>query len=434
MKLLYPSRVFAVLGLLSLISAMSATDSLACTTAVISGKVTPDGRPLLWKNRDTRTSLHNEVALITKGKYQAVAVVSAGKRSSVWMGVNEVGFCIENSLSKDLSTKDDSSGPGNGTFMRMALERCKTVDDFRRLLEETNISGRSTVANFGVIDAHGGAALFETGPKTYKLFDANDPVTAPNGYIVRSNFSTTAQKLKSNPPAENLDGIYSGERYLRATCILNEVGFDDISVQDVVRNCCRDMSDDSGNPYPGSVNGPKGELPESIATTNTISRTTTVSAVVFHGVKPGENPKLTTMWTMLGDPKFSIAVPVFPVGEVADPLTDDRGGEIGEIAITLRDWHKTSDGQGIDTDRMTEIWKDLWRTEDALVTTVLEAKQRWSEKGISVSEIRELQRMAGQQAMDAMQQELIEEKNAALSLRAPEPPSFATSLEAAAGK
>lgn len=25
----------------------------ACTSAVVSSKVTPDGRPLLWKNRDT---------------------------------------------------------------------------------------------------------------------------------------------------------------------------------------------------------------------------------------------------------------------------------------------------------------------------------------------------------------------------------------------
>ena len=25
----------------------------ACSSAVISGKVTPDGRPLLWKNRET---------------------------------------------------------------------------------------------------------------------------------------------------------------------------------------------------------------------------------------------------------------------------------------------------------------------------------------------------------------------------------------------
>ena len=353
-------------GFLFLCFISAAAPSYACTTAVISGKVTADGRPLLWKNRDTRDGLHNEVAKITGGKYEAVAVVNAGQRKSVWMGVNEVGFCIENSLSRDLSTEEESSGPGNGAFMRMALQRCKTVDDFRRLLEETNISGRSTLANFGVIDAHGGAALFETGPKTYELFDANDPVDAPNGYIVRSNFSTTAQKLSCNPVAAELNGIYSSDRYLRANAILEDVGADHISVQEVVRQCCRDLSDDSGKPYPGSINGEAGSLPELIGTGRTISRTTTVSAAVFHGVKPGEDPRLSTMWTMLGDPKFSIAVPVFPVGQVAEFLAGEKGAEIGEIAISLRDWRLTDDRDGIFTDGVPGIWTDLWNVEDQL--------------------------------------------------------------------
>jgi len=417
-----------IVGLLFLVWASMATQVAACTTAVISGRVTPDGRPLLWKNRDTRDGLHNEVARISGGKYEAVAVVNAGKRGSVWMGTNEVGFCIENSLSRDLSTDEDTSGPGNGAFMKMALQRCKTVDDFRRLLEETNISGRSTLANFGVIDAHGGAALFETGPKTYRLFDANDPVTAPNGYIVRSNFSTTAQKVSANPSAKSLQGIYSSERYLRAVDILEQVGADHITLREVVRQCCRDLSDDSGTPYAGSINGEAGVLPESIVTANTISRTTTVSAVVFHGVKPGENPKLTTMWTMLGDPKFSIAVPVFPIGQVAESLTDEKGGEIGEIAISLRDWHLTPDRDGIYTDGMTEIWKDLWRVEDEIIETTLAAKTNWKEKGVSPTVVETYQAKTGKRAMDAMQQELIDEKKAALELKAPKPPKFSSSL------
>ncbi len=426
-----PSIAFKALrasGLLILVWVSAVTPSYACTTAVISGKVTADGRPLLWKNRDTRDGRHNEVAKITGGKYEAVAVVNAGQRKSVWMGVNEVGFCIENSLSRDLSTDDDSSGPGNGSFMRMALQRCKTVDDFRRLLEETNISGRSTLANFGVIDAHGGAALFETGPKSYELFDANDPVTAPNGYIVRSNFSTKAQKVSCNPAAAVLKGIYSSERYLRAIDILEEVGVDDITVQEVVRQCCRDLSDDSGKPYAGSINGEDGSLPESIVTANTISRTTTVSAVVFHGVKPGEDPRLSTMWTMLGDPKFSIAVPVFPVGQVAEFLTDEKGGEIGEIAISLRDWRLTPDRDGIYTKGMPAIWNDLWNLEDQLITSTLTAKARWSQVGLSAEKVEQHQAKAAQLAMEAMQQELIEEKNAALQLDAPKPPKFSPSL------
>ncbi|MEW4565452.1 carcinine hydrolase/isopenicillin-N N-acyltransferase family protein [Bremerella sp. JC770] len=406
---------------------------MACTTAVISGKVTPDGRPLLWKNRDTRNGRHNEVAKITGGKYEAVAVVNAGQRGSVWMGVNEVGFCIENSLSRDLSTDEDSSGPANGAFMRMALQRCKTVDDFRRLLEETNLSGRKTLANFGVIDAHGGAALFETGPKTYQLFDANDPVTAPNGYIVRSNFSTTAQKVSANPKKKSLEGLYSSERYLRASGILEEVGNDHITLREVVRHCCRDLSDDAGKPYSGSINGGQGDLPESIITTNTISRTTTVSSVVFHGVKPGENPKLTTMWTMLGDPSFSIAVPVFPIGQIADSLADEQGGEIGEIAISLRDWHLTPDREGIYTAGMPGIWTDLWRVEDEIIEATLEAKTKWSEKGLSLKEIEQHQGSVGQLAMDAMQLELIQAKQSALQLKAPSPPQFSPSQASVSG-
>ncbi|MCH1439455.1 MAG: peptidase C45, partial [Rubripirellula sp.] len=85
--------------------------SLACTTAVISGKVTHDGRPILWKNRDT-SFRHNELVLFEDGRYRVLAVVNAGSRKSVWMGVNETGFCIENSLSKDLNAENgDEESP-----------------------------------------------------------------------------------------------------------------------------------------------------------------------------------------------------------------------------------------------------------------------------------------------------------------------------------
>ena len=204
--------------------------SRACTTAVISGRATDDGRPLLWKNRDTSTTAHNEVVLFEKGKYRALAVVNAGDRKSVWMGVNSAGFCIENSLSKDLvhSTQSETSAAeptklGNGGLMRKALEQCATVDDFRKLLLETDQTGRDTHANFGVIDAQGGAAMFEAGPDHFTMFDANSPSDAPQGYIVRSNFATTPKELPANPAAEQLAEIYSSERYLRA-CSLIELG------------------------------------------------------------------------------------------------------------------------------------------------------------------------------------------------------------------
>lgn len=52
-------HLFLIWGLLA---ALTAEPVLACTSAVVSGKVTPDGRPLLWKNRDT-DYLRNQVTM-----------------------------------------------------------------------------------------------------------------------------------------------------------------------------------------------------------------------------------------------------------------------------------------------------------------------------------------------------------------------------------
>ena len=47
----------------------------ACTSAIISGRLTENGRPLLWKNRDT-SDLNNKVEKIESkdGSYEYVAV------------------------------------------------------------------------------------------------------------------------------------------------------------------------------------------------------------------------------------------------------------------------------------------------------------------------------------------------------------------------
>lgn len=402
------------------------TNTEACTTAVISGKATVDGRPLLWKNRDT-SQIHNEVVLFEEGTLRAIGVVNAGSRKSIFMGVNEAGFCIENSLSKDLRDSNKAKGYTNGRFMKHALENCKTVADFQKLLNQTNqTGGRRTAANFGVIDAEGGAALFETGPKSYTMFDANDPADAPNGYIVRSNFSTTAQELPTNPTRQQLASIYSADRYIQACSRLEFQKTKGITVDYVLRNLTRDLSTNSGKPYPGSVNGVSKPLPATISTKNTISRATTVSAVVFQGIKPGEKPELTTMWTILGDPSYSLAVPCWVnVQEIADPLTGNKGGALGEIAIILRNWSKTADGKKINTEYLPGIWNDLWPQEDQILKLTSQAQEKWRKQGVSNHALTCFHKKMTMLAMKAMQQELREMKQAALSLPAPAPPRFA---------
>lgn len=415
-KILYGRFLAVSLVYVYVFSAFVSDNSVwGCTTAVISGRATKDGRPILWKNRDNVSALPNNVILLTDGKFKAVAVSDAGKSGTVWMGMNETGFCIENSLSSDLSVHDNENGPGNSTLMRMALENCATVGDFRSLLERTNATGRSAAANIGVIDAHGGAAMFEIGPKTFQMFDANDPTVAPKGYLVRSNFSTTAQSLSASPTDEQVAAVPSGERFLRTCTLLNDVSSQQVDVAYVLRNIARDLADGDGIPYPGSVNREDGPLPTVVQTSASISRTTTVSAAVFHGVRDGEAPNLATMWAILGDPKFSIAVPCWVAcGDVAPPLADKRGGELGEIALTLRDSHLGTVRDSVLTDGLPGIWSDLWDLEDQFFMDVSAARERWSQVGCSSEELTAMHTDMAERAMIAMQKELVEAKEAAL--------------------
>ena len=47
-------KFFASICLLMTVALLTgATKSAACTSVIVSGKVTPDGRPYIFKNRDT---------------------------------------------------------------------------------------------------------------------------------------------------------------------------------------------------------------------------------------------------------------------------------------------------------------------------------------------------------------------------------------------
>lgn len=348
----------------------------ACTTAVVSGAATADGRPLLWKNRDTKQR-DNEVVFIGDGKYPIVAVANAGGSGSIWMGVNAAGFCIENSVSDDLAIKEKTKGPGNGGFMLLALKTCATVEEFAELCRRTD-GERTTTANIGVIDAQGGAALFEIGPKSHVRFDAASQATE-RSYLVRSNFSMTAQGFEGDPDSEALKNIYSAGRYARA-CSLLERGKQSekgLGIEYFLRKCARDLADDQGRAVPGTVNG-SGDVPKRIATANTISRKTTVSAAVFHGVLPGEAPQLTTMWTFLGDPTFSIAIPCWPTARgVAPELDGKRVSELCSQARELRDACYSADGEAIDAERLAEIYRRTWSVEDDIVRLTQEKLAFW---------------------------------------------------------
>lgn len=289
-----------------MIAALGFVDSLsACTSAVISGKATPDGRPLLWKNRDT-DFMQNHVAYVKGEKYDFIANVNSANfpgLKEAWMGTNSAGFALMNTQSYNLvDVKDgEERGAANGRIIYRALEVCATLEDFCHFLD--TIAKPSLIeANFGAIDAKGGAAMFEVDYNTYILYDANHPKDAPYGYIARTNFSFAG-------------GVNQGAgyvRYMEADQVLMKASatggitpqgiFNDLSRS--FHNCMLGI-----DLKKGEFSRPQGS--GWFVDQDFIPRSSTSCSVVVQGVKVGEKAELTTMWTVLGYPPTGIAVPLW---------------------------------------------------------------------------------------------------------------------------
>jgi hypothetical protein len=174
---------------------LSLQQANGCTTAIISGKYTVDGRPILLKNRDTY-DLENKLVVFSDGKYEYIGLVNSKDTSgkAVWGGFNKTGFSIINSDSYNLNLNDTIKEQINdGVIMKLALQTCTNLADFENLLNSLP-KPLKTRSNFGVIDANGGAAYYETGNYSYTKFDVNNLHDAPFGYLIRTNFSYSGDR------------------------------------------------------------------------------------------------------------------------------------------------------------------------------------------------------------------------------------------------
>ena len=257
---------------LSILLLAAAAPSFACTTAIISAKASATGHPLMWKQRDTSAGYnYMDWFPATDSTYSFTGVVNTKDeaRESVWCGSNEVGLSIMNSVAYGLSPIITDDRPYEGMVMKKALETCRTVDEFETLLKNLpQPNGLET--NFGVIDAEGGAAYFETHDLGYTRFNVDD---APEGYLIRSNWSFTGREGKGK-------------------------GYDRYDV------AAAKMAAHTGGFTPEWILDELGRDP-------LIARKTTVSSVVFEGVISGERADATVMWSIVGYTPFCYAIPVW---------------------------------------------------------------------------------------------------------------------------
>jgi len=277
----------------------------SCTSGIVSGKSTADGRPLLWKHRDSGEDM-NKLSFFKGEKYDYVGVVNSidKKGEEIWMGTNSAGFSIMNTMSYNINEGIKCNVPDDqeGLFMKKALSVCGDVNDFEKLLKES--SGKyGNAANFGVIDAKGGAAYFETGYYKYTKFDVNDVKVAPMGYLIRTNFSFDAPKEKGLGyfRYQSTEDLFYSE-YIKGK----------FTAEFLLTKADRSMkhSVTKTDLYNGDYPKDTTEI-VMVPFRDYIVRNSTVSSLIVQGVKKGEDPKLTTMWTVLGFPLTTLVTPIW---------------------------------------------------------------------------------------------------------------------------
>ena len=279
--------------------------ALACTSAIIGADMNPYGRPLLWKNRDT-SAADNKIEYIPgdKDNYSYVALFNSADSllNEAWIGMNEYGFAVMNTASYNLKDDDlpEKEMDKEGFLMSMALKKCKTVNDFATFLD-TVAKPMGVEANFGVIDAYGNGAYFETNNYSYTRFDLAD---SPDHVLVRTNYSHSGRDNEGYGFIREGNAKYLLQPYIQQKAVAPEVLTETLSRSFWHSLLQKDFSQNNG---------------EWVIDQDFIPRFTSTSTIVIEGCKPlqqDENPDPDfikdqyVMWTGLGYPPCSEIFPV----------------------------------------------------------------------------------------------------------------------------
>lgn len=320
-KKIWGWRKAAVVAALA-IASLNFSGVLACTSAIVSAEASASGRPLLWKHRDTSTT-DNKVEYVPAedGAFGYVALFNAKDRKleEAWTGMNEKGFAIMNTASYNIKADKvpDSKMDKEGILMTLALRTCVTIEDFEKLLDSYP-RPMGVEANFGVIDAYGSGALYETNNTSYVKYDLKD---APGRVIIRTNYS------HSGRPGEGYGYIReaNAEKLLAPHIEAGDIT-PEFLTETVSRSFYHDLRGEDA-----LATGERWAVDEDF-----IPRYKSTATIVIEGCEPlakGETPEREfiiteyVMWTGLGYPPCAEIVPVWCHKDgVADVL---RGLEAG---------------------------------------------------------------------------------------------------------
>ena len=349
-----------------------------CTTAIFSGKVTRDGRPIIWKNRDSGF-IQNRVEYVPAGdvvKYGYIFLSNSADTKEAWSGLNSAGFSIMNSVSYNIRKEGDNT-PNNlmdkeGFIMYRALATCATLKEFEDLMDSLEVPW-GIEANFGVIDADGGAAYYEVNNYTWIKYDINDPEVAPDGYLIRSNYSFSGKEGK-------------GQGYVRYDNARKNISD---QINDGRKIDVRFVMDGLSRSFYQSYYGynPLDNGYNNFIDKDFIPRRSTCSVTIIQGVQPNEDPSLAVMWCALGYPPVSQIVPLMVCGGDIIPSDMTSGKkDINSSACSralkrkAEVFFKSGDKTYVDLSEVRKNISEVKEAEDKIYSKFIPMQEYWRER------------------------------------------------------
>ncbi len=343
--------------------------SYPCTIGVASNSINESNRPILWKSRDISPTTINTVRHVDILNYDFLGVTSPGQ-NRMWMGINEEGLALANSLSNDLTVSEGTFNNGNLIFN--ALGTCSDLEDLEDYLDFLNASSLDLElrGNFVAFDASGSSKLYEVNNNNYWTFPTN---SLNNPFQIRTNHSI------------NGGGMEGIERLVRSRNILeNLVTTNQLNVTNLLSQHTRDVSDAHSQAL--DLPWEYGDPTPLLDTSYSINRSNTISAVVIEGVGPDEDPKLTTMWLIMGNPFVSYAIPLLVDLDLNLSILNSISENSPELVARL--WSSDNDYL-LDTSKFLSedfsLLQEITSRESQIYSTFEELKYEWLEDDINDS-------------------------------------------------
>ena len=287
-----------------------------CTAGVADGDVTVDGRPLLWKLRN-QVDITNDVHYFAAGvehhpglgpaiySYLGMGPANDAPGGPVRQGLNAQGLAVGFNVLEHSGWRE---------LHHQALGHYDGIGQVRTYLNE--MTDLSTYNYF--VDAAGEAGLWESQTGIGRHWEYNTRATARDGQWIDVDNADA-----DGDPRTGGDVTRSGWVVrANAPAHYNADGSDDLTNRGRRYAAARDtiaalIYDDGG----GTALSAKS-LAEAFFRDNALALDTTVSNMITQGVLPTEDPRLSTMWTLLGHSKTGIFVPVWIHGVESGGLNE----------------------------------------------------------------------------------------------------------------